>query len=447
MRSGKWSVACASLLASLALSRLAMAGDPIKVACIGDSITAGNQNYPTYLQQKLGYGYQVNNYGVSGRTMLKQGNAPYWNEQAFIDSSSGAPDLVIIMLGTNDAKPYNWVYKDQFVSNYEEMVNHYRGLASHPAVFLNTCPTAYNAGAYDIDPSVVNGEIAPLIKQMGTQMGCAVIDVNAATANMPVSFPDNIHPNAAGSQVIAQTVFDGLMSDSSLPRPVVSQARSRPVTVSSVADNSPGENAVDADLTTRWSSAYADGEWIFVDLGSVESVTGVYLNWESAYASAYSIQISSDAASWTDVYSTTQGLGGIEHVAFTRASRYVKVLCEKRATAYGCSLWDFVVTTTSGTPSDAGTAVDAGGADSDADANSSAGAGAAAGSGATSGPPHGDATAGEMPQRATGTATGCACHAEPRESRGPSAILLGVIGLAATVRRRRAGTRSDRARA
>jgi hypothetical protein len=88
----------------------------------------------------------------------------------------------------------------------------------------------------------------------------------------------------------------------------------KPVTVSSPPDNCPGANAVDGDFTTRWSSAYADSEWIYVDLGSVMSLIGVCLNWEAAYAKAYKIQVSNDATSWSDVYSTSNSAGGIESI-------------------------------------------------------------------------------------------------------------------------------------
>jgi hypothetical protein len=117
----------------------------------------------------------------------------------------------------------------------------------------------------------------------------------------------------------------------------------QPVTASSVADGSPASYAVDGDPTTRWSSAYTDSEWISVDLGSMHSLTGVKLLWESAYAKAYKIQVSSDGASWTDAYSTTSGGGGTESIPIMKSGRYVRMLGVQRATTYGYSLWEFEV--------------------------------------------------------------------------------------------------------
>jgi hypothetical protein len=129
-------------------------------------------------------------------------------------------------------------------------------------------------------------------------------------------------------------------------------ALNKPVTVSSVADNTVGSNAVDGNTSTRWSSGYTDNEWIYVDLGSAKNLTGVKLTWESAYGRSYKIQVSNDATNWTDVYSTTTGDGGIDQISFTASGRYVRMLGVQRATTYGFSLWEFEVdgSTGGGTP-------------------------------------------------------------------------------------------------
>jgi hypothetical protein len=116
-----------------------------------------------------------------------------------------------------------------------------------------------------------------------------------------------------------------------------------PVTVSSVADECSGANAVDGDDGTRWSSAYNDDEWIYVDLGAVKKLSGVKLNWEAAYGKSYKIQVSDDANAWTDVYSTTGGNGGIEQINFNANGRYVRMLGLERGTTFGYSLWEFKV--------------------------------------------------------------------------------------------------------
>jgi hypothetical protein len=117
----------------------------------------------------------------------------------------------IRLLGSNDSKPVNWAYQTNYVPDYERMIAHYRNLPTHPRIYLNTLLTAYGAGNYGITDPIVTGVITPWIKQIGFDEGCPVIDINAATKNMPQNFPDNIHPDIAGAQVVAETVFYGLM--------------------------------------------------------------------------------------------------------------------------------------------------------------------------------------------------------------------------------------------
>ncbi|MFC7640289.1 discoidin domain-containing protein [Streptosporangium lutulentum] len=121
-------------------------------------------------------------------------------------------------------------------------------------------------------------------------------------------------------------------------------SQGRPVTASSVeAGANVVANAVDGNTATRWSSAYADPQWIRVDLGASRQVSRVRLNWEAAYGRAYQIQTSPDGTTWSTVYSTTAGDGGVDDVTLTGTGRYVRVNGTQRATAYGYSLWEFEV--------------------------------------------------------------------------------------------------------
>src|SRR5262245_35770894 len=99
----------------------------IKVACIGDSITEGGNldnpsvnAYPIVLGRLLGTNYITRNFGVSGRTLLRKGDFPYWNDPAFRNATNFAPNIVTIKLGTNDSKPQNWRYKDQFARDLND---------------------------------------------------------------------------------------------------------------------------------------------------------------------------------------------------------------------------------------------------------------------------------------------------------------------------------------
>ena len=130
-------------------------------------------------------------------------------------------------------------------------------------------------------------------------------------------------------------------------------ALNRPATASSVENGTfPASAAVDGNPGTRWSSAFADPQWSQVDLGSSPSICRVVLTWEAAYATAFRIQVSPDASTWTDIYSTTTGTGGVQTLNVTGTGRYVRMYGTTRATPYGYSLWEFAVyTTTSGTTS------------------------------------------------------------------------------------------------
>lgn len=122
-------------------------------------------------------------------------------------------------------------------------------------------------------------------------------------------------------------------------------ALSRPVTVSSIESGSyPGANAVDGVTTTRWSSSFADNQWIYVDLGSTSSISRVKLKWETAYASGYKVQTSNDATNWTDIYTTSTGNGGVDDLTgLSGSGRYVRIYGVTRATGFGISLFDFEV--------------------------------------------------------------------------------------------------------
>jgi hypothetical protein len=107
----------------------------------------------------------------------------------------------------------------------------------------------------------------------------------------------------------------------------------------------PASNAVDGNTGTRWSSAFSDPQWLEVDLGSSQSICGVTLNWEAAYATAFQIQVSTDNSTWTSIYSTTTGTGGTQNLTVSGTGRYIRMYGTTRATQYGYSLWEFQVFT------------------------------------------------------------------------------------------------------
>ncbi|HWD94342.1 MAG TPA: DUF5005 domain-containing protein [Verrucomicrobiae bacterium] len=122
-------------------------------------------------------------------------------------------------------------------------------------------------------------------------------------------------------------------------------ALNKTVVVSSIDNgNDPGPYAVDGNMSTRWSSAYSDPQWIYVDLGSIQSIGQVRLSWETAYGKSYRIDVSNDASTWTTVFTQSNGSGGKEILNFpSLTARYVRMYGTQRGTGWGYSLWEMEV--------------------------------------------------------------------------------------------------------
>ena len=191
-------------------------GKQIKIACVGDSITYGYgiQNreefaYPSQLAKILGDSYEVRNFGVSGRTVLKKGDFPYWAELAYKEAIEYNPDIVIIKLGTNDSKFHNWAYRDQFISDYTEMIKSFQMLPANPEVYI-CFPVPLYLARSDINDSVITEHVIPRIDSISDISSVPMINLYAPLSNLPQHFPDGIHPNADGARIIAQTVAKSL---------------------------------------------------------------------------------------------------------------------------------------------------------------------------------------------------------------------------------------------
>jgi hypothetical protein len=101
-----------------------------------------------------------------------------------------------------------------------------------------------------------------------------------------------------------------------------------------------GQNAVDGNLNTRWSSQFSDPQYIIIDLQSVQTFNQIWLSWETAYAKEYEVQISDDKTNWTTISHVTNGNGGTEKISVNASARYVRIYGLQRATQYGYSLYE-----------------------------------------------------------------------------------------------------------
>ncbi len=189
----------------------------IRIACIGNSITEGDgiqarekDSYPAQMQTILGADYHVRNFGVSGRTLLRNGDFPYWNETAFQEAKDFQPDIVIIKLGTNDTKSQNWAFANEFVKDYQVFIDVFQALDSKPMVYLCYPVPAFEI-RWGIDNKVITEEVMPKIKKVANSKELKIIDLYAALEGKKEFFPDGIHPNEAGAKVIAETVAQQIL--------------------------------------------------------------------------------------------------------------------------------------------------------------------------------------------------------------------------------------------
>ena len=190
--------------------------DAVRVACIGNSITFGagiknrsRDSYPSVLSRMLGDGYWVKNFGVSARTMLNKGDHPYMNELAYKNALAFNPNIVVIKLGTNDSKSFNWKYKADFMKDAQTMIDAFKALPAQPKIYLCYPSKAYLTGD-GINDDIISKEIIPMIRKLARKNNLSVIDLHTAMDGMPELFPDRIHPNEKGAAKMADIIFDAI---------------------------------------------------------------------------------------------------------------------------------------------------------------------------------------------------------------------------------------------
>ena len=197
------------------------AAGPVRVACLGDSITYGHgissrseNSYPARLGALLGAAYTVENFGVPGATIQDSGDQPIRQAQAYGDCLAFDADMVILMLGTNDSKPDNWAGEEAFREALLAMLGDLQAGENPPEIWLCTPSKAFypwgkwgSTTSFDIQPEVVDA-IAEVVWEVAATEGCSCIDIHRLTAENEQWFKeDGVHPDKAGAAAIAEAVY------------------------------------------------------------------------------------------------------------------------------------------------------------------------------------------------------------------------------------------------
>lgn len=211
---------------------------PIKVACVGNSITYGAliqnrelNSYPAQLAAWLGDGYEVKNFGLSGSTLLNNGDHPYMDTEIYEQSLRYQPDIVFIKLGSNDSKPQNRNYLSQFSQDYLQLIDSYRRLPSNPRIVLLTPLRSFLPGDESISDHVLQTQIIPEIEKIAYQQNLEIINLHNLFGDQwdASLMPDKLHPSSLGARQIVSKLYAYLVVREAKKTDVVSAFSLKPV--------------------------------------------------------------------------------------------------------------------------------------------------------------------------------------------------------------------------
>lgn len=267
-----------TLQLSAAAKRKKVAAEPVRVACVGNSITYGTGiadrehfSYPVQLQQMLGNGYVVGNFGKPGATLLNKGHRPYVEQPEFKEALRFKGDIAVIHLGINDTDPRNWPnYRDEFVKDYLSIMDSLR--AANPKVrfiLARMTPIADRHPRFQSGTKQWHDEIQTAIETVARVSGAELIDFHEPLYPYPNLLPDAIHPNPEGAGILAKTVYGGItgnyggLSMSSLYADYMVLQRDVPLDIHGTANT--GEK-ITVEIGGQKASATADnqGKWSIV---------------------------------------------------------------------------------------------------------------------------------------------------------------------------------------
>lgn len=190
--------------------------EPIRVACIGNSITEGyalakqsETAWPTFLAKTLGDNYIVINCGRGATTLQKEGDFSYWTVNEFSNAIQLRPNIVVIKHGSNDSKPMNW-NQERFKRDYQALIDTLMTIDPKPRIILCYPAPAFSQAWTISDSTIVNGVI-PVIDEIAEANNLEMIDFHEALKNDSINFPDHIHPNEVVTAKMAEMVKEVIL--------------------------------------------------------------------------------------------------------------------------------------------------------------------------------------------------------------------------------------------
>ena len=182
----------------------------LRVACVGDSLTPSTE-YPYDLWMMLGTdGYELRNFGAGSTLISLKSETPYMNSSMFQDALNFQPEIVIIMLGTNDAQPSVKQYNASFVDDYVALISAFQERSSKPEIWIVLPPPIFSNQSGKMDPDYFKDTIIPGIKQAANMTDFPIIDAYSALINHPDYFLDGVHPKSEAARIIADEVYKAL---------------------------------------------------------------------------------------------------------------------------------------------------------------------------------------------------------------------------------------------
>ena len=239
------------LLAIVILTTSFTSAQPIKVACVGNSITYGytlpNREvncYPAQLQQMLGDKYQVGNFGKSGATLLNKGHRPYMQQEEFKKAFDFAADIVVIHLGINDTDPRDWPnYRDFFVRDYLQLIDSFRTANPKARILIaRMTPLSDRHARFESGTRDWHEEIQHAIETVATFSNVQLIDFFEPLYPYHQMLHDAVHPDVDGAKILAQIVSASITGNfGGLQMPVIYTdnmvlQRNRPLKITGTAD-------------------------------------------------------------------------------------------------------------------------------------------------------------------------------------------------------------------